>query len=209
MVYNVYIHIIYVYYMLICLPSLLFEWRYTIPNNAIDILWWLWGKSKLAKIVNSGSLTPQFINNDVTAETIYSTTYTSWGIRLATGYFVLWGYTSSTHKVVALLLHHGLVCWVQPWEERITHEYCYGEVCAVMLCCVNLLLGPLCQPEKNKCVCSSYGSLNLLAASYFMPCLPWVQWTVQTVRYSETIVIMNSMKSNTVVYHQKEGQGSE
>ena len=145
MVYNVYIHIIYVYYMLICLPSLLFEWRYTIPNNPTDILWWLWGKSKLAKTVNSGSLTPQFINNDyVTAETIYSTTYTSWGIRLATGYFVLWGYISSTHKVAASLLHHGVVCWVQPWEERITHEYCYGSCVrqgrgCVQLCCVMLI----------------------------------------------------------------------
>ena len=32
-----------------------------------------------------------------------------------------------------------------------------------------------CQPEENKLVCSSYGSLSLLSASELEPCLPWVQ----------------------------------
>ena len=71
-------------------------------------------------------------------------------------------------------------------EENITWILLWilcqpGErLCAVILCYVNLLLVLLCQPEKNKRVCCSYGSLNLLPAFYFMPCLPWVQWTAQT-----------------------------
>ena len=36
----------------------------------------MWGESKLAKIMWSGSLTPSFVNNDyVTAEIIYSTAH--------------------------------------------------------------------------------------------------------------------------------------
>ena len=38
-----------------------------------------------------------------------------------------------------------------------------------------------CQPEENKLVCSSYGSLSLLPASELEPCLPWVQRIMQTV----------------------------
>ena len=44
-----------------------------------------------------------------------------------------------------------------------------------------LLLCLLCQPGKDKCVCSSYLSSSLLPAFYFVLCLPWVQQTVQTV----------------------------
>ena len=37
------------------------------------------------------------------------------------------------------------------------------------------------QSGKNKFVCNSFSSSNLLPASYLAPCLPWVQQTVQRV----------------------------
>lgn len=62
-----------------------------------------------------------------------------------------------------------------------------------------LLLPPLCQPGKNKSVCSSYSSLNLLPASDLTLCLPWVQPTVCTVRYSKTIGTVNRISYTTGV----------
>ena len=63
--------------------------------------------------------------------------------------------------------------WLCPqgsWEERTQH------VC----CCY----GCQCQPRENKRVCRSYSSSCSLPASPLMACLPWVQRTVCTVRYT-------------------------
>lgn len=60
-----------------------------------------------------------------------------------------------------------------------------------------LLLPPLCQPGENQRVCSSYSSLNFLPASDLALCLPWVQRTVRTVRYSKTIGTVNRI-SDTI-----------
>ena len=49
-----------------------------------------------------------------------------------------------------------------------------------------LLLWLLHQPGENKCVCSFYSSSSLLPASWLTPCLPWVQQSVHTVKYSKT-----------------------
>ena len=54
-----------------------------------------------------------------------------------------------------------------------------------MMC---LPLWLLCQPGENKRICSSYNSSHVLLAT---PCLPWVQWTVCTVRHSETIAAVS------------------
>ena len=52
-----------------------------------------------------------------------------------------------------------------------------------------LLLWLLHQPGENKCVWSSYSSSSLLPASCLTPCLPWVQWSVHTLKYSKTAAI--------------------
>ena len=62
---------------------------------------------------------------------------------------------------------------------------------------LRLLLLPLCQPGENKRVCSCYSSLYLLPASDLVLCLPWLQRTVCTVRYSKTIGTVNRI-SNTI-----------
>ena len=53
------------------------------------------------------------------------------------------------------------------------------------------------KPGENKRVCSSYGSSSLFPDSQLVPCLPWVQQAVHTVRYSETIGITNRI-SHTI-----------
>ena len=74
-------------------------------------------------------------------------------------------------------------------------------------CCVMLVSTGSAMRGKNKHVCSSHSSLHLLPTSQFVPCLPWVQPTVGTLRnsettgirnrISETTGIVNRMKSNT------------
>ena len=61
-----------------------------------------------------------------------------------------------------------------------------------------LLLRLLCQAGKNKYGCNSYLSWSFLPASLLTPCLLWVQWTVYTVRYSETIGIVSRISETTV-----------
>ena len=53
---------------------------------------------------------------------------------------------------------------------------------------VCLPLWLLCQLGENKRICSSYNSSHVLLAT---PCLPWIQWTVCTVRHSETIAAVS------------------
>ena len=62
---------------------------------------------------------------------------------------------------------------------------------------VCLLLQVLYHPGENKCMCSSYSNLSFIPVFQFMHCLPQVQWTVHTVRYSKTIGTVNRI-SNTI-----------
>ena len=51
---------------------------------------------------------------------------------------------------------------------------------------------------KRKCSslgCSSYGSLHFLPASLLVLCLPWVQWTGCTGRYSKTTGVTNRISN--------------
>ena len=73
------------------------------------------------------------------------------------------------------MLHHGYIHWVN-------HERRVYRVSAAMAAA----------PAKREQMCLQ--SLWLLQASssfLLSPCLPWVQQTVRTVRYSKTIGIMN------------------
>ena len=53
-----------------------------------------------------------------------------------------------------------------------------------------LLLWLLCQSGVNKLVFSSYDSLRFLPTTLLMPCLPWIQGTMCTMRNSETTGIV-------------------
>ena len=73
------------------------------------------------------------------------------------------------------MLHHGYIHWV-------SHERRGSRVSAAMAAA----------PARRKYMCLQ--SLWLLQASssfLLSPCLPWVQQTVCTVRYSKTIGVMN------------------
>ena len=79
--------------------------------------------------------------------------------------------------------HHVYVIWgyVMP-----TLWLCYGYFMAAATVAASArrkaVLWLSCQPAENKLVCDSYSSLRLLPASYLVPCLLCVQWTVQTAR---------------------------
>ena len=129
-------------------------------------------------MAQSGSLAPwplalatHFVNNDyVTAEITYSTAH-------------------AHHEVPTWLR---ILCAVCLYELHLEWQY-YCYLMAVFVGSamrgeniVCLLLWLLCQPGENRYVCSFCGSLNVLPACLLAPCLAWVQWTVCTVRYSET-----------------------
>ena len=107
----------------------------------------MWGESKLAKMVCSGSLTPRFVNNDyVKAEITHSTAPVCHEV-LACSRATLCCRDIKSGGITA-------ASWLcplgQPREER-TQLYCYGccvsqERSCVTLCCVMfyLLLQPLC-----------------------------------------------------------------
>ena len=77
----------------------------------------------------------------------------------------------------------------------------YGYVVATAMAAVSarreIVLWLPWQSGENKRVCSSYSSLNLLPASDLPLCLPWVQRTVCTVKYSKTIGTVNRI-SDTI-----------
>ena len=118
---------------------------------------------------------------------------------------VQYAYMSSIHKAAGITAASGQCPLGQPREERIERECCYGccvgqERSCVWLCCAMLclLLQLLCQPEKNKCVCISYGSSHLLA-SKLAPCLPWVQRTVWTVWTAIQLVLWTGWRAVQLV----------
>ena len=92
-------------------------------------------------------------------------------------YFVRYGCISSTPESGGVTSVSRLCLLGQPREERIQRV---------------LLLWLPHQPGENKRICSS---LSLLLASLPAPCLPCVQGTVFTVRYSETIDVINRVSS--------------
>ena len=139
----------------------------------------VWGESKLAKMVRSGSLTPRFVNNDcVATEIVYSTAH-------------------ACYKVLAWSQDD--LCFIDirppPRKRRyyccITAEPVGSGTRGKRLCCVRLYCGCCCvccvrasrkavlrlpcQPGKNKHACSSYSSSSLLPTSQLTPCLLWVQ----------------------------------
>ena len=141
----------------------------------------VWGESKLAMMVCSGSLAPRFVNKDyVTAEIILALPSASQSTRLVTG-CVEYARVSSTWRIKAVLLPYGCVCWVghERREYRVStamtaasarREYCYGccvsqkRSCAVLVL-LWLLIQLLPQPGENKYVCNSCSSSSLLPAS--------------------------------------------
>ena len=114
----------------------------------------VWGESKLAKKVCSGSLIPRFVNNDcVTAEIVYST----------------------AHLVTRYLPGHTVGSGTRG-KRPCCVRLCCGCCCG---CCIRAsrkaVLRLPCQPGENKHVCSSYSSSSLLPASQLTPCLLGVQ----------------------------------
>ena len=100
----------------------------------------LWGESKLAKMAYSGSLAPRFVNNTV---------------------YQLRSFIALCMRVLRHVLGHGFASGMPMWAppKKQPHD-CY--IMAVStgsamrrenIAC--LLLHLLCQPEENKCVCSS------------------------------------------------------
>ena len=92
---------------------------------------------------------------------------------LAHHYFVQYGYVSSTQEAVGIIAASWLCLLVSQQQREYSmsaiaaavstrREYCSGcsvnqergcvQLCGVMSC---LLLRLLCQPEEDKCVCSS------------------------------------------------------
>ena len=126
----------------------------------------------------SGSLTPCFVNNYITAEIIYSTVHVHHEV-LAWSWVTLCGRDvwAPPPKSGGITSASRLCLLGQPWEERIQR--------------VRLLWLPH-QPGENKRLC---GSLSFLPASLFAPCLSCVQGTVCTVRYSETIDVINTISN--------------
>ena len=59
----------------------------------------------------------------------------------------------------------------------------------------HLLLWLLCQSGVNQLVCSSRDSLSFLPTTLLMPCLPWVQGAMCTMRNSETTGIVSRIPS--------------
>ena len=76
--------------------------------------------------------------------------------------YAIWGYV-----MVLLWLYYGYVVAAAPAAASARRK---------------AVLWLSCQPAENKLVCDSYSSLRLLPASYLVPCLLCVQWTVQTAR---------------------------
>ena len=134
------------------------------------------GKSKLAKMVWSGSLPRR-------------------PVTLAPGFASTWLYNSWEHwqhwacasRCTHLATGHS-------FSARYVVLWRWGRILTVLAGStmgeentMPLLLELLCQTQEHKCVCSSYASLSFLLASLFALCLQWVQGTVYTVRNSETV----------------------
>ena len=133
-------------------------------------------------------LTPCSVNNDSAqlcngCDSIYHSPCASRGTCLVTGYCVCYTCMSFTMKALAT------AALQQKWSGNMVMLWlrygCYGYVVATAMATLSAkrkaVLWLPCWPKENKCVCSSYSSPNLLPASYLMPCIPWVQRTVQTV----------------------------
>ena len=138
-------------------------------HNVWDKRCWrcrIWGESKLAKMVWSGSVAPGFVNDYVTVLEVMTLS----GVR---------SLTALCMHVLGCLLGHGLLCavWLYELHPQKLWHYCSSSTGSAMrgenTAC--LLLWLLRQPGENKCICSSYGCLSFLPAPLFAPCLLWIQ----------------------------------
>ena len=134
------------------------------------------GKSKLAKMVWSGSLTPRPLT--LAPGSANTWLYNSWEH---------WQHCACASRCTHLATGHfcsacyGCLMVVRPYSDCALGSTMGEEIT------VCLLLELLCGSGKNKCICSSYASLGFLPASLLALCLQWVQGTVYRVRNSETI----------------------
>ena len=142
------------------------------------------GREKISQDGCSGSLAPRFVNNDyLTAEIIYSTAQAhhevlAWLWVTSCGTSVWAPPKKSTSQVRILWWQLG-----PPGEELCYVRLCYG-------CSVN-------QERMNVSAVPMAPWVSFQPLARLVPCLPWVQRTVRTVRYSETTGARNRMKNNT------------
>ena len=128
-------------------------------------------ESKSTKTACSGSFAPGFVNREHAAAEIIDRT-------MHVHHEALLGHRLHHLESGGISAASQLCPWGQPWEERAQQVCCFG--CSASQARI-----------ENIWVCKSYGSLSFLPASPLVPCLPWVQWAVCTVRYSETTGVMN------------------
>ena len=126
-------------------------------------------------------LTPCFVNNAcVTAEIIYITAHPHHKLHCCCR-----DMRAPPRKQQHLIPCHGCVCCV-------SHESRGYSVSAATAAA----------PARREWdVYSFHGFSSFLPASSLAPCLPWVQWTVHTVRYSSTIGVMNRISNRSYPTH--------
>lgn len=150
----------------------------------------LQGKSKLARMAWSGSLTlqphalaPHFANNDyVTALITWSAVHSHHQVLLACGLLCVIQICELHLESSGITAASRLRPLGKPQEERRQRDCCYH--CRISQ--ERTQLWPLCQPRERLCC-------GFLPASPLVPYLPWVQGTENIV----WIGITNRMRSNT------------
>ena len=142
----------------------------------------MWGESKLAKMVCSGSLTPCFVNNDcVTAEIIYSTAHAHYKV-LTWSQDVLC-FTDMRPPPRKRGYYHCITAEPIGLDTRGKRLCCDRLCCGCCGCCVRAsrkaVLQLPCQPGENKHVCRT------TAPCFFQPlssCLAYCGFSKQSAQ---------------------------
>ena len=140
----------------------------------------VWGKSKLATMVHSGSLAPHFVNNDyVTADIVIAVHMCIVRYSLGHGVCEVHVYVSSCVMAMSI----GLA-----WEERMQHGCCCvsQERGCVHVCCV-MSVATAAVPARRKQICLQF--LWLLVSAGLSACVN-----------SKTVSAVNRMKRNTALF---------